>query len=409
MRAILKIVAPTDFSEFSLQALDTALEMARVFGAKVFLMTVVQEPAAYVGAGEGGVAQETLRRTLLHEAEARLAALAPRLRGVDHDTAVRLGRVPTAILDYAREVDADLIVIATHGRKGLARFFIGSTTEHVLRRSSCPVLTVRPQADQPLSEEAGLGAHDESCECVRDLVDFREIMAARGGPLRVRDAMRRDPVTIGPQAKIREVVDLMIHHDLPGITVVDEDERMLGLIPEGHLLRRCLARLVETPESPHGWATVDDFIECQRQIYGQCARDLMRPVETVSTVDESELLTEAVRRLLVDAVPRMPVLRGEKLVGYLTRADVLRVVRNLERGHDHPLTDDQVTRLVQQTLDRSPDLAITDLRVEVHQGVVTLRGNVTHPAEMKHAGLIVRRLPGVHGLENQLMVEQMLK
>lgn len=412
MRTILKIVAPTDFSDFSLQALDSALEMAKVFGARLFLVNVVQDPSAYVGTPEGGVAQETLRRTLIHEAEARLAALAPRLRGVDHDTAVRTGRIAPAILDYAREVDADLIVIATHGRKGIARFFIGSTTEHVLRRASCPVMTVRPHADQPVAEEAGLtghSVHDHSCECVRDTIDFREVMAARGGPLRVRDAMRRDPVTVGPQAKIRDVVDLMIHHDLPGITVVDEEDRMLGYIPEGHLLRRCLAQLVDTPESAHAWPTVDDFIECQRHIYGQTARDLMRPVDTVSTVAESELLTEAVKRLLVDAVPRMPVLRGDKLVGYLTRADVLRVVRNLERGHEHPLTDEQVQKLVRQTLDRSPDVAITDLRIEVAKGLVTLRGSVTTAIEMKSATDIVRRIPGVCGVENQLLVEQMLK
>ena len=59
-------------------------------------------------------------------------------------THVELGRPYVEIVRYARKVSADLIVIGTHGRSGLSHVLLGSVTEKVVRKASCPVLTVRP-------------------------------------------------------------------------------------------------------------------------------------------------------------------------------------------------------------------------------------------------------------------------
>lgn len=413
MRPVLKIVAPTDFSAMSMQALDTAVTLAKTFGARLHLLHAVRNVALASTDVAAGLDREAMRSHLEAEAEARLAALAPRLHGADHGEAVRTGPPGSAILEYANEIGADLIVIATHGRRGLARFFVGSTAEHVLRRAACPVVTVRPRPEQPMSTEEAPGArhavHDEHCGCVRDTVDFRTVVASRGAPLRVRDAMRRDVITVGPETAVRDVVDLIIHHDLPGISVVDDQQRLLGYIPEGHLLRRSLAQLANNGGMKGEARTVDDLIEHQRQVYGETARELMRPVETITTVMESDPLSEAVLNMLADAVPRMPVLRSERLVGYLTRADVLRVMRNLVRDEGRALDDEQVGRLVRQALEASLDVAVRDLRIEVSHGSVSLRGTVTTATEITHTTDIVRRVPGVRSVSNMLLVEQMLK
>jgi nucleotide-binding universal stress UspA family protein/CBS domain-containing protein len=405
MRTIVKIVVPTDFSECSLEAVDEGAHLARLFGAKLYLLHVVGELTGRALSTEVGMAREAMRQTLYNEAHANFAALEPRLREVDHETAIRSGHASTAIIGYCREIDADMIVIATHGRSGLARLFIGSTTEEVVRAAECPVLTVRPCFKA--GAQAAVHVHDESCACRRQQVSYRDLLAEHGR-IRVRDAMRRDVVKVGPEARVRHIIDLMIHHDISGVPVVDESDILLGYVPESHLLLRSLDHLPH-PHVRDDYKNVDELLEQQRQLHGKTASEVMVPAEKVVTVAESESLREAIELMLSRHVSRLPVLRDRRVVGYLTRADILRVVRSLERQPDSDLCDADIARLVRQALDRSLDVAVTDMQVSCDHGTVELHGSVSTAAEVEQATAIAMRVPGVKSVLNSVLVESLLK
>jgi universal stress protein A len=145
---IRQILAPTDFSEFSKQAVESALALARRFKAKLLLLHVVELPAYPVE----GVWPSPLGTALLEDLErqARLD-LAQVLPDTPHVTVevirqVVVGTPYRKIVDVAAAENVDLIVMATHGRTGLSHLVMGSVAERVVRTAPCPVLTIRPTA-----------------------------------------------------------------------------------------------------------------------------------------------------------------------------------------------------------------------------------------------------------------------
>lgn len=144
------ILFATDFSPASTMAFSVASALARDYNARIVALHVVEPVRAgfaefntYVGPDEDkGVAMETLRS---------LKAPSPRLT---IEYRLLEGEPAPVIAETAAEVDADLIVMGTHGRTGLSRLMMGSVAEAVLRRAPCPVLTVRGKAPVVAEEKA---------------------------------------------------------------------------------------------------------------------------------------------------------------------------------------------------------------------------------------------------------------
>lgn len=141
---IRRILAPTDFSHTAEAALGYAEALARAFGAEVYLLHVVEVtdetfasvPREILLTGSG----ERIRAYLLERAQARLEPLKGRFGRAE--AVVRLGPPREVILDAARELGVDLIVLGLRGRTGLARLLVGSVAEHIIRHSPVPVLSV---------------------------------------------------------------------------------------------------------------------------------------------------------------------------------------------------------------------------------------------------------------------------
>ena len=146
MIAIKKILCPTDFSESAEHALDYAVTLARTLGAELVLLNVLQ-PITF-GVGVEGIEIEESDR-MLRQMEARnsekLHSLADkvRLENVTVAEHVATGAPFVEILSKAKQIEADLIVMGTHGRTGLSHILIGSVAERVVRKAPCPVLTVK--------------------------------------------------------------------------------------------------------------------------------------------------------------------------------------------------------------------------------------------------------------------------
>jgi universal stress protein A len=147
-----RILVPIDFSDCSKKALQYALPLAKEHQAALTLLYVVPPPA--YGTGEyGGIDYVQLEASLTQGGEKELAKLAvDEVRGeVSTDTLVRVGSPAREIVDAARRVPADLIVISTHGRTGLKHVLLGSVAEHVVQRAPCPVFVVREREHEILA------------------------------------------------------------------------------------------------------------------------------------------------------------------------------------------------------------------------------------------------------------------
>lgn len=143
------IVVPTDFSRLSKLAIDEAVELARPHGAEILLTHVLEEtdyPIGHVLRGRGLLdPREQTRKGV----EAHLQRLQAERIGtaVPSTIVVREGVASATIAALAEERGADVVVIASHGREGLARFVLGSTAERVVRIAPCSVLVVKERTE----------------------------------------------------------------------------------------------------------------------------------------------------------------------------------------------------------------------------------------------------------------------
>lgn len=141
-----RILLPTDFSENAKAAQDYACGLADQFGAQLHVVTVVQDVALVLP--ETGMFL-TLPLPSVHEivetAETTLKSVLKPEWVSQHDVVykVLVGNPFIEIVQYATDQQLDLIVMGTHGRTGLQHVMLGSVAERVLRKSTCPVLTVR--------------------------------------------------------------------------------------------------------------------------------------------------------------------------------------------------------------------------------------------------------------------------
>jgi nucleotide-binding universal stress UspA family protein len=139
MLAIRTILHPTDFSQRSQCALALACALARDYGARLIALHVAEVPTLAYGEGVVPPHPEELRAT----AQEELDQLVVPYETVRAERRLEEGDAVTEVLRVAQEVSADLIVLGTHGRSGLARLLMGSVAEQIVRKAACPVLTVK--------------------------------------------------------------------------------------------------------------------------------------------------------------------------------------------------------------------------------------------------------------------------
>lgn len=139
-----QILFPTDGSDGASVAFDHALDIAAAHDATVHVLFVADTTQI-----SNTVIQGEILDALEEEGDQVVADAASRAadRGVDTYTEVMQGEPYRGIVSYADSHDIDLVVMPTHGRRGLKRFLIGSTTERVVRRAPVPVLTIKPDDD----------------------------------------------------------------------------------------------------------------------------------------------------------------------------------------------------------------------------------------------------------------------
>lgn len=141
------VLVPTDGSGCAEAAVDVALDLATAFDAEIHAVSVVDVNTV------AAQSELTNARLVLDELEDQAQAAVDRVadrtrsRGLGGETAVLQGSPASALMDYTEENGVDVVVMGTHGRSGLGRFLLGSTTERLIRHASVPVMSVRPPRD----------------------------------------------------------------------------------------------------------------------------------------------------------------------------------------------------------------------------------------------------------------------
>jgi len=144
-QVINKVLVPIDFSDYSKNALRYAVQFAKQFIAKIYLVYVI-EPMIYpADFSMGQVAIPSMDADMQTRATEELNNLAKSLidLSVETEIIIRTGKPFVEICETATEKDIDLIIIATHGHTGVEHLLFGSTAEKVVRKAPCPVLTLR--------------------------------------------------------------------------------------------------------------------------------------------------------------------------------------------------------------------------------------------------------------------------
>jgi nucleotide-binding universal stress UspA family protein len=147
MRPIKTILVATDFSEASDHALEYAVDLARRLDAQVVILHAYELPV--YGFPDGSIiATPEMATRIAHAAELGLKSVAEKWakNGVPILKLLRVGPPAEQVNAVAEEVGADLVVLGTHGRRGLSRALLGSVTEHVIRTATRPVLAVRTKS-----------------------------------------------------------------------------------------------------------------------------------------------------------------------------------------------------------------------------------------------------------------------
>lgn len=138
------ILLPTDFSKGSEEAYEHAKDIAKLMGAKVHLLHVIQPVVYPTGIELAHESLINLESDLEKIGEENLNKVSERLKtvGVESKNTILMGKPSEQIMEYVNKYNIDLVVIATHGSSGIEHFLFGSTTEKVIRKVQCPVLVV---------------------------------------------------------------------------------------------------------------------------------------------------------------------------------------------------------------------------------------------------------------------------
>ena len=145
MKEFKTILFANDFAETSEEVFDYALSLAKKYGARLLIVHVINEPVDLRGFYVPHISFENLEKEIVEGAEKMMDKFCrTKIKDFsDYESMILSGIPYEEIIKKAEEAQASLIVMGTHGRRGLDHMLFGSTAERVVRGAGCPVLTVR--------------------------------------------------------------------------------------------------------------------------------------------------------------------------------------------------------------------------------------------------------------------------
>jgi CBS domain-containing protein len=219
--------------------------------------------------------------------------------------------------------------------------------------------------------------------------------------MRAHQIMTRPVYSVLPEATIAEAANIMLQRHISGLPVVDAVGKLVGIVSEGDLIRRSE---IGTQRKRSRWlkfllgagAAATDFVhEHGRRISEVMTRDPL-------TITEETTLEEIVTSMETNGVKRLPVMRGDKLVGIVSRANLLQAVASLSREIPDPTADDDhIRKRIIDSLQKN-DWCPFGLSVVVRDGIVHLGGVITEERSRQAAIVGAENVSGVKKVHDHL-------
>lgn len=212
------------------------------------------------------------------------------------------------------------------------------------------------------------------------------------------DIMTSRVISVNPETSVREIALLLFERHISGVPVLEKG-RLVGMVSEADLLHR---QEIGTDGRRGGWwrrvFTLDSSMEDYIKSHGVKARDVMS--REVVSVAEDTPIAEIATILETRGVKRVPVLRGEKLVGIVSRSNLVRALAASVAEAATEKTDDAIRRRLVDELSRQSWWHDTSSNVAVDGGVVRYSGLVYSDRERAAARIAAERVPGVRRVED---------
>jgi CBS domain-containing protein len=222
--------------------------------------------------------------------------------------------------------------------------------------------------------------------------------------MRAVDVMTVDPVSISPDDSIVEAIRLMLQRKFSGLPVVDSTGALVGIVTEGDLLRR-----TETGTQRKRPRWIEFLIGSGRlaneyvHASGRKVHDVM--TYDVQTVAEETPLDDIVQQMERHQIKRLPVVRSGKLVGIVTRANLLRALASVV-GESKPVAaadDASIRARMYAELQKQPWAPVNMLDIVVRDGIVHLWGVLLDERQREAIHVVAENTPGVKGIEDHLV------
>ena len=219
--------------------------------------------------------------------------------------------------------------------------------------------------------------------------------------MRAHQIMTRSVVTVAPESSILDAANLMLQRRVSGLPVVDAAGKLVGIVSEGDFIRRSE---IGTQRKRGRWLrfilgageSATDFVhEHGRKVSEVMTGDPL-------TVTEDAVLEEIVSTMETNGVKRLPVMRGDKLVGIVSRANLLQAVASLARNVPDPTADDDHIRSrIIDALEKN-DGCPFGVNVVVRDGIVHLTGVITEERSRQAAIVCAENVEGVNKVHDHL-------
>jgi nucleotide-binding universal stress UspA family protein/predicted transcriptional regulator len=302
-----RVLVALDGSPLSWQAFQTGLQMAKSLRASLRVISVVEgprtppaaSPAPSTNSGELRWDWGTYMQQTQVLAQAQAAAV-----GVHLETTIREGHASSVLIDAVREDANDLLLLGATGHEHPWSSTTGGTARKVANEAPCAVMLVRPPTQQQ----------------------------------RVRDLMSAEVATVVPEMSLAEVISRLIEQGVKLLTVVNEQQQVVGVITLGSLLAQDQAyRHLDLQQA----ASADLLIGHLRQLLRteKAAREVM--IKQPIIVKDDVGIEQAVRWMISQRVTRVPVVdAGGKLVGMLDQEHLLRHYTGLSAAPETPFVQE---------------------------------------------------------------------
>jgi CBS domain-containing protein len=216
-----------------------------------------------------------------------------------------------------------------------------------------------------------------------------------------KDVMTTPVIGIEPDMPLAQAVEVMLRERISGLPVIEADGTLVGILSEGDLLRRAELGTSLKPRWIELLFGNGRLAERYTHDHGCKVREVM--TTEVRTLSETADLNEAVELMQRNCIKRLPVVVAGRVVGIVTRADILHALAKTLPSYRSPLSDAAIRDHILLELDRQPWAPLATLGIDVLDGVVKFEGAITDYRSRGALRVLAENVPGVKEVNDHLV------